>query len=281
MKSENQMAENPISDDFLKKHRVRPNAEFVEDLYQKIEHTDTRIFQMNLSQADFKFRVKLFSTIGLVLLLLTTVGFSPVARATIQTWLWPSQDHAPMLEVLGGPFILPDSFDEINSPDSGILKNVFQNNSPEDSVLAPLSDSTTPIATYTPWVTQTPGPTFTPWLTPTPDPDFLLATSIPVQLSVPDIQIDYFRVTEPTIQNRNSVTVSWKSSGPGTYSLFWSPVSELVVIQSGGPGENEIQLELPENAQQIIPITLFVTGENGVRSFRAIDFSSAPVEIGE
>ncbi|HFC12133.1 MAG TPA: hypothetical protein ENJ56_04760 [Anaerolineae bacterium] len=70
-----------MNDDFLKKHRVRPNPHFVESLYQTLETKNKRTFSMfstNKMRPAF-FALAIFLGVGLL-----TLAVSPTARAAIE-----------------------------------------------------------------------------------------------------------------------------------------------------------------------------------------------------
>lgn len=82
-----------MNDDFLKKHRARPDAEFVENLYQKLEGSDARRITTCWNQIHLNLRQKLgyaFAFIGIALLLL---GFSPTVRVMVLDWWQVTHEH--------------------------------------------------------------------------------------------------------------------------------------------------------------------------------------------
>lgn len=66
-----------MNDDFIKRHRQRPDPKFVEHLYQQINITPKRSFSM------YK-RPVLITSLALVLIVALTFAFSPAARAAVQ-----------------------------------------------------------------------------------------------------------------------------------------------------------------------------------------------------
>ncbi|MEM8861887.1 MAG: hypothetical protein AAGD96_26490 [Chloroflexota bacterium] len=77
------------NDDFLKKHRTRPDAEFVENLYQKIEASEIKNVTMIFKRQKLKFNPILASTLILLTLGILGLGLSPKRRSLIASWFQP------------------------------------------------------------------------------------------------------------------------------------------------------------------------------------------------
>lgn len=78
-----------MNDDFLKKHRVRPNPHFVESLYQSIENPAPRRLTMftNKLFAQPKTRTAVLSLFSLLIIAVLTFAISPSARAAVESLL--------------------------------------------------------------------------------------------------------------------------------------------------------------------------------------------------
>jgi hypothetical protein len=74
-----------MNDDFIKRHKQRPDPKFVERLYQKLNSTPTP--QRSYSMFKRTIRPALLVTLALVLAAALTLAFSPAARAAVQALL--------------------------------------------------------------------------------------------------------------------------------------------------------------------------------------------------
>jgi len=76
-----------MNDNFLKKHRVRPNPHFVESLYQSLENPKPRSLTMltNKLFAPNKLRAAFMLPLALLLAAFLTLAISPAARAAVQS----------------------------------------------------------------------------------------------------------------------------------------------------------------------------------------------------
>jgi hypothetical protein len=72
-----------MNDDFIKRHRQRPDPKFVERLYQKINTTPQRSFSM----FNRRVRTALIISMALILTAVLTFTFSPTVRAAVQAIL--------------------------------------------------------------------------------------------------------------------------------------------------------------------------------------------------
>ncbi len=78
-----------MNDDFLKKHRVRPNPHFVESLYQSIENPKQRkniMFKEKLFSKD-KMRTVVLLSLSLLVVTMLTFAISPTVRAAVKSLL--------------------------------------------------------------------------------------------------------------------------------------------------------------------------------------------------
>ena len=74
-----------MDDDFLKKHQVRPNPQFVESLYQEIETQSNRRFAMLFKNMKKPIRLSLVVLCTLLAIGLFSFVFSPTVRAAMQS----------------------------------------------------------------------------------------------------------------------------------------------------------------------------------------------------
>jgi hypothetical protein len=72
-----------MNDDFIKRHRQRPDPKFVERLYQKINTTPQRSFSM----FNRRVHTALIISMALILTAVLTFTFSPTVRAAVQAIL--------------------------------------------------------------------------------------------------------------------------------------------------------------------------------------------------
>ena len=354
-----------MNDEFLKKHRVRPDAEFVEALYENLEQSENRRFRMFSNRPRLRLRSIFASTFVLMGLALFVFMASPTAKNKVQSW-WQSNENSLIAinseefepvaigtQISNTPttintsqpsdpdigyeylpydrltekfpeFVLPTDLPEgyqlspdgaqhwkdgsvavvwlkekenfiayshgdnstINRPGTdlyndhapyfyestapsgkidmlnlnGVLDGYFHSISTDDLTLTEellLSLVPDAVRAAPPFVAE----------------DIVVFSSDEPTHPYSDSQIDYLNLEDSPESNKKAINVSWKVSGPGSYSLYWRPEAELVIIDSGPEGEYAAQLELPEQIQKPIPITLFVTGDNGGRIQKTIEFS--------